>query len=375
VANKSRQKKGLTLDMGGPRVFISYSHEDEAWKDKLLKHLKVFEREGLLEIWEDRSIDAGTEWLTAIMGAIASAKVAVLLISADFLNSDFIREKELPILLERRASHGLLIFPIIMRDCPWEEVRWLEPLQVRPPDGIAIENRRNWQTLLKKIAREILDAVRKADGSSISPPLANTNEYGAADESSPGSDLAEAAVLTDVPTPANIPQPRDSQSASAEPARKQRPAPQALGFWLIAATVLIVGFLLLLPFRREMSLFWRGVSLKLACLAGRSDPTVRPGNLVVERNTAGYHDLLWAGGVINVRAGEEVLLTALPGIVDVHCEWRSGSGTILERNCSTVYTAPSDRERDVLILRLQSPCETSELYVGEPIRIIPQGNE
>ncbi|MGB7875532.1 MAG: hypothetical protein WBL25_14200 [Anaerolineales bacterium] len=48
--------------MSGPSVFISYSHKDEKWKDCLVTHLGVLEQEGILDIWEDRRIEAGDDW-------------------------------------------------------------------------------------------------------------------------------------------------------------------------------------------------------------------------------------------------------------------------------------------------------------------------
>ena len=77
-------------------VFISYSHKDEDWKDRLVSHLGVLQQEGLIDLWNDRRIGAGEDWYQQIKEAIARASVAVLLVSADFLTSKFIRSKEIP---------------------------------------------------------------------------------------------------------------------------------------------------------------------------------------------------------------------------------------------------------------------------------------
>lgn len=83
-------------------VFVSYSHNDEAWKDKLVRHLRALEQAGVnMEIWHDRDIDTGEKWRCEIQAAMANAAVAVLLISADFLASDFCVKDEVPVLLER----------------------------------------------------------------------------------------------------------------------------------------------------------------------------------------------------------------------------------------------------------------------------------
>ena len=121
--------------MGGPRVFISYSHKDEAWKDKLVRQLQVLELEDVLAAWDDRKIAVGDGWRAEIETAMEDARAAVLLISADFLTSDFIRRTEVPRLLQRRAQDGLRIIPLIVRPCPWHQVPWLAEIQCRPKDG------------------------------------------------------------------------------------------------------------------------------------------------------------------------------------------------------------------------------------------------
>lgn len=146
-----------------PSVFISYSHKDEVWKDRLAKQLGVLEKEGLLDVWNDRKIGVGYEWLTEIEFAINRATVAVLLISADFLTSKFILQKEIPQLLERRAGKGLAIFPLILQPCVWEEVGWLAPLQARPRDGRPLSSFRahRREEELAKIAKEVLQLTRE----------------------------------------------------------------------------------------------------------------------------------------------------------------------------------------------------------------------
>lgn len=75
---------------GALSVFISYSHADEKWKKRFQKQLDVLGLEGILDVWEDRRITAGDDWPAEIEQAIEKADVAVLLILADFLTSDFI---------------------------------------------------------------------------------------------------------------------------------------------------------------------------------------------------------------------------------------------------------------------------------------------
>ena len=100
-----------------PSVFLSYSHKDEVWKDRLKTHLGVLD----LDVWDDRRIEAGSNWFEDIQEAMARASVAVLLVSANFLTSKFIRGEEVPKLLERKVKQGLPVIPVIVRSCNWAQ--------------------------------------------------------------------------------------------------------------------------------------------------------------------------------------------------------------------------------------------------------------
>jgi hypothetical protein len=147
--------------MTSPTVFISYSHKDEVWKDRLVTHFCVLQPEGILDLWSDRSIGAGGNWYQKIQEAIARASVAVLLVSADFLTSKFILSKEIPRLLERRDKEGLRIFPVILKPCAWKRVKWLARMNLRPKDGRPIQGGSEFQveTDLAAIADEVANLI------------------------------------------------------------------------------------------------------------------------------------------------------------------------------------------------------------------------
>src|SRR4030067_2678817 len=121
--------------MTAPTVFISYSHKDEEWKDRLVTHLGVLEKEGLLDLWDDRRIELGDDWRPDIEGAIGRAAIAILMVSANFLTSKFILDEEIPKFLARREKEGLRVIPIIVKPCAWTEVKWLSKIQERPQDS------------------------------------------------------------------------------------------------------------------------------------------------------------------------------------------------------------------------------------------------
>jgi len=151
--------------MSGVRVFISFSHRDHSWKERLGKHLKIFEAMDALRVWSDGRILPGVTFRQEILQQIDTARVAVLLISADFLSSDFILEVELPRILERHQSGDLKVVPVLVQPCPWQDVPWLSQLQMRPYNATPLATRRRpaGEVELARIAREILELARKAE--------------------------------------------------------------------------------------------------------------------------------------------------------------------------------------------------------------------
>jgi hypothetical protein len=97
------------------RLFISYSHRDVDTLKRLLVHLRPLERDGLVDAWNDTRIAAGVDWKQEIQSALEHARTALLLISADFLASDFVVSDELPELLDAAEKRGTRILPIIVK--------------------------------------------------------------------------------------------------------------------------------------------------------------------------------------------------------------------------------------------------------------------
>ena len=120
------------------KVFLSYSHKDEDWKHRLYTQLCVLEQQGLLELWCDRDIEAGREWEEEINRNLLSAKIAVLVISANFLASKFVVNEEVPRLLRQHEATGMRVIPVLLKNCVWEAVPWLERLEMLPRDRIPV---------------------------------------------------------------------------------------------------------------------------------------------------------------------------------------------------------------------------------------------
>ncbi|MCO6428339.1 peptidoglycan-binding protein [Nitrosomonas communis] len=99
------------------KVFVSYSHADEKWLRMFQVHIAPLERSGVVDRWDDTKILPGKKWREEIAQAIQSAKVAILLISAYFMASEFIAENELPPLLEAAEHDGAVILPVIISPC------------------------------------------------------------------------------------------------------------------------------------------------------------------------------------------------------------------------------------------------------------------
>lgn len=94
------------------QVFISYSHLDKEWLQRVRIHLKPFERNYKINVWDDTKINTGQDWKNEINNALEKTKVAVLLVSASFLASDFIATDELPPLLNTAAKGGAVIIQL-----------------------------------------------------------------------------------------------------------------------------------------------------------------------------------------------------------------------------------------------------------------------
>ena len=125
-------------------VFIAYSQADKALLDRLVIQLRSVERFGLIDSWHDGEIQAGSNREEAILAAMRKAEVILLLISADFLASEFSYEKEIKLAKELHDQKSAVMIPVILKDCFWQDA--FPGLIVLPRNGKAVVNKKHWQS-------------------------------------------------------------------------------------------------------------------------------------------------------------------------------------------------------------------------------------
>lgn len=155
------KKRGETDQRAKPSAFVSYSHSDVECLERLQVHIRPLEKEGVIDVWSDLKISAGEKWMHEIETALNRAVVAILLISADFLASEFIVENELPPILAAAENKGTKILPVILKPCRFERDKNLSQFQAVNSPGRplltldTISQEQVWDDLARQIETEI----------------------------------------------------------------------------------------------------------------------------------------------------------------------------------------------------------------------------
>ena len=126
------------------KAFISYSHHDAEFLTSLHQHLAGLRRQGLLDTWTDREIDAGAVLDEEIDSAMEKANLFLLLVSSSFINSDYCYEKEFTKALQKQKLGAAIIVPIIVRPCDWK-IPELRQFKALPDDGKAVHSK-HWHS-------------------------------------------------------------------------------------------------------------------------------------------------------------------------------------------------------------------------------------
>jgi len=150
--------KNRKIQKMAPILFFSYSHVDEGLRNQLEVHLAALKRQGLIATWHDRRITAGTPVGDAIDRNLDASQVILLLVSSDFIASDYCYEREMARAMERHEKGEARVIPVIIRPCDWHDLRFGN-LLAAPRDGKAITTWANIDEAFLDVERAIKAAV------------------------------------------------------------------------------------------------------------------------------------------------------------------------------------------------------------------------
>lgn len=151
-------------------VFFSYSHVDEALRDQVETQLALLKRQGIIDTWHDRRIGAGEEFADAIEQHVETDDIILLLVSADFIASDYCYDIEMKRAMERHAAGEAIVIPVILRACDWHGAPFGK-LNATPPNGTPITQYPDRDQALLEVAKAVRGAVARL-APKVSPSIA-----------------------------------------------------------------------------------------------------------------------------------------------------------------------------------------------------------
>lgn len=155
-----------------PTVFFSYSHADEDLRDQLEKQLAMLKRQGVIETWHDRRIGAGQELGQVIDDHINSDDIILLLVSPDFIASDYCYDIEMKRAMERHEAGEAIVIPVILRACDWHHAPFGKLLGT-PKDGKPVTQWPDRDEAFLQVARSVRDAAGRISGSQAPATVKN----------------------------------------------------------------------------------------------------------------------------------------------------------------------------------------------------------
>lgn len=165
AASKSGSAVIATMDEAAPTltVVISYSHKDEELRDELEAHLSVLRRLNIVETWHDRKLVPGQGWDPRIKEMIYAADVILLLLSADFFNSDYCYDEEMRIALERHDRGDAVVVPVVARPCQWKQTE-IAAIHGLPKDMRAVSLWEDRDLAWNDVAEGVTKIARQVHG-------------------------------------------------------------------------------------------------------------------------------------------------------------------------------------------------------------------
>jgi hypothetical protein len=154
-------------------IFFSYCHRDEDLMKELVKHLSILKRPGVVQGWHDRQITPGQEWASEIDEHLNSAQVILLLISSDFLASEYCWGIETQRAMERHAAREACVIPVILRSVDWQGAPFGK-LQSLPKDAKPITSWTNRDEAFLDVAQGIRKAIERLQPPQATPPQTAT---------------------------------------------------------------------------------------------------------------------------------------------------------------------------------------------------------
>jgi hypothetical protein len=162
---------GREKDRAPLEIFCSYAPEDEPFRRELERHLSLVLRQGMATLWYDRRIVPGTDWSEAIDAHLETASIILLLVSSDFLASDYCYGIEMQRALQRHKAKEAQVIPIFLRSCDWQSGLFAG-LAVLPTDGRPIttwgDRDTAWTNVVKGI-RQVLEVLLSPPPTSVPP--------------------------------------------------------------------------------------------------------------------------------------------------------------------------------------------------------------
>jgi hypothetical protein len=164
------------------KVFFSYSHRDEELRNELDKHLSILKRQGIINSWHDRCIIGGSEFNEEISNHLRTANIVLLLVSADFLASDYCYDKEMLFAMQMHENHSAVVLPVILRPCDWHTAPFGK-LLATPKDGKPVTKFATFDEAFLEVTNEIkrivqnLNVPTTSEKTAVQPNLSETASF------------------------------------------------------------------------------------------------------------------------------------------------------------------------------------------------------